>query len=141
MTRIDFYLLSEQHGAAQEKFVCRLAEKAYKLGKRLYIHTASAAQTAQLDDLLWTFRAGSFLPHDRYTRNAQDKTPILLGHDQEPDASIDVLINMTAEVPPFFSRFERVAEIIPNDEGLKQKGRERYKFYRDRGYALEMHNL
>jgi DNA polymerase-3 subunit chi len=141
MTRIDFYLLSGHSPGAQEKFACKLAEKAYKLGNRLYIHTESEAQTRHLDELLWTFRAGSFVPHERYSQGTPATAPILLGHDQEPDNSIDVLVNMSHEIPAFFSRFERVAEIVPDQETSRQAGRDHYRFYRDRGYALDTHKI
>lgn len=141
MTKIDFYLLSGQENNAQEQFVCRLVEKAYKLGHRLYIHTASEAQSQQLDELLWSFRDGSFIPHEHYDPAATDRAPVLLGYDQEPENDIDVLVNMTPEVPVFFSRFERVAEIVAAQEEAKQSGRERYRFYRDRGYALDTHTI
>lgn len=141
MTKIDFYLLSGTGDEAQAQFACRLVEKAYKLGHKLYIHTTSETQSKHLDDLLWTFRDGSFIPHEQYDPAAADRAPVLLGHDQEPENNIDVLVNMSPEVPPFFSRFERVAEIVPAQEQARQGGRERYRFYRDRGYPLDTHTI
>ena len=53
----------------------------------------------------------------------------------------EVLINLSAEVPLIFSHFERVAEIIPEGEENRNSGRERFRFYRDRGYPLQSHNI
>ncbi|MEJ2644677.1 MAG: DNA polymerase III subunit chi, partial [Gammaproteobacteria bacterium] len=64
-----------------------------------------------------------------------------VGHQESPETDCDVLINLAAEVPLFFSRFERVAELIGNNEENKQQGRQRYRFYKDRGYTLDTHNL
>jgi len=142
MTQIDFYILSEQSSQNGEQLSCRLAEKIYKLGNRLYIHTATQADAKRVDDMLWTYRDGSFLPHEIYQdEQASTDTPIIIGHDPEPSCKADVLINLAPAVPLFFSRFERVAEIISQQAEEKTSGRERYRFYRDRGYTLKTHNL
>jgi len=143
MTRIDFYIL-EGNGSADARLVaCRVAEKAYLAGHQVYIHAADEREADRLDELLWTFRQGSFVPHQRIDRGtpADALTPIHIGWGGEPEVHDEVLINLAAEVPLFFSRFQRVAEIVPADEQAKQQGRARYKFYRDRGYPLETHTL
>ena len=53
----------------------------------------------------------------------------------------EVLINLADEVPDFFSRYARVAEIVDADAIRREKGRERFRFYRDRGYQLQTHQL
>ncbi len=141
MTQIDFYILSEQSPHNRDMLSCRLAEKVYKLGNRLYIHTDSHSEACRVDDLLWTYRDGSFLPHEIYREGQASESPVVIGHHEEPDAEADVLINLAPAVPLFFSRFERVAEIIAPQAGEKRGGRERYRFYRERGYALKTHNL
>lgn len=143
MTKVDFYIL-EQQGEARNRFACRLAEKAWQQGNKVYIHTASAEQSQRLDELLWTFRAGSFVPHTLDNDNNADSTPIHIGHGDEPQGPQhhdQVLINLAPEVPLFFSRFERVAEVVDQDEEVRTQGRERFRFYRDRGYALENHSI
>jgi len=145
MTRVDFYVLS--HGSDQQRsvFACRLAEKALRLGHGIYVHTRSAAATARLDELMWTYRDGSFLPH-LPTENAAStdpagRTPVLLGHDEAPADRTDLMINLGAEVPLFFSRFERVAEIVSGENEDRALARDRFRFYRDRGYSLNTHRL
>ncbi len=141
MTRIDFYILEQTAADNHLLFACRLAEKIYTQGQRLYIHSKSEHQAAQLDDLLWSFRQGSFIPHGLYKSGEAADLPIHIGCDAEPEAGMDVLINLSQEVPAFFSRFPRVAEVIEPGEPGKQAGRERYRFYRDRGYPLESHTI
>jgi DNA polymerase-3 subunit chi len=120
---------------------CRLTEKVYLMGHQVYLHTESRAHTSLLDDLLWTYKAGAFLPHAVFDNAADDHPPILIGHDAEPPGDAHLLINLSAEVPAFFSRFERVAEMIDQNDANKKNGRERFRFYRDRGYSLKSHQL
>ena len=146
MTSIDFYVLGDSKPNARQILACKIAEKAYKQGCKIYIHTDSEQQTIVMDKLLWTFRQGSFIPHftasqSGMTENNDKEMPVLIGHEAEPECTPDVLINLSHEIPGFFSRFERVAELITEDAEQKKKGRERYKYYRDRGYELRNHTL
>jgi DNA polymerase-3 subunit chi len=141
MTQVDFYILEDNRPGAHALLTCRLSEKAYKQGHQVFINTNSGDQLKQLDDMLWTFSAGSFLPHGRYEENADSTHPVLLGHAVEPEGPSDVLVNLSNEVPVFFSRFNRVAELVGGDEAQRQSARERYRFYKDRGYTLNTHNL
>ncbi len=142
MTRVDFYVIGEQQRSSRETTACRLVEKAYKLGHQIYIHTSSPEQSAQIDDLLWTFRAGSFVPHARaVTADNDHPPPVLVGHEAPPGHMDDVLINLAADVPVFFSRFTRVAELVADEHDDKHSARGRFRFYRDRGYPLQTHKL
>ena len=141
MTQVDFYVLPGDTEQQREQFACRLADKAYRLGHRVFIHTESAEQTRHLDELLWTFQQGSFVPHSTHHEAGDAPPPVLLGHDVEPDAGSQVLINLAGDVPLFFSRFERVAELINDDAGIRQQGRKRYGFYKERGYPLRTHEI
>jgi len=141
MTQVDFYILQDSRPGAQSLLACRLAEKAFKKGHQVFINTASGQQLKQLDDMLWTFRDGSFLPHGLYEENTDSTHPVLLGHAIEPEGSSDVLVNLSDDVPAFFSRFNRVAELVGGDERQRESARERYRFYKDRGYTLNTHKL
>ena len=141
MTRIDFYILPGQDPARRSVLACRLAEKAYEKGLATYIHTTSDHECRLLDDLLWTFRNGSFLPHCIHADTEGELPPILLGHDLEPETHTDILINLAQEVPLFFGRFQRVAEIVDREEQFLEQARKRYLFYKERGYQLHSHHL
>ena len=141
MTRVDFYILKDIGEAARAQFACRLTEKAVQQGYQVYINAESAVQMLQLDDLLWTFRAGSFLPHAVDNGEDRGETPVLLGHNREPRNSHDVLVNLSHDVPPFFSRFNRVVELVAGNDAQRAEARERYRFYKDRGYTLNTHEI
>jgi DNA polymerase III subunit chi len=141
MTEVDFYILKDKAPQAGMQFACRLAEKIFKDGHQVYINTTSGQQLKQLDDLLWTFRQGSFLPHAVCTSNEPEATPILLGHAIEPDGPSDVLVNLAEDIPAFFSRFSRVTELVSGDDTQREMARTRYKFYKDRGYTVRSHQL
>jgi DNA polymerase III subunit chi len=141
MTRVDFYILRDTGASACALFACRLTEKAVKQGHQVYINAESAAQLLQLDDLLWTFRAGSFLPHAVDIGEDNGASPVLLAHDREPGNSHDVLVNLSNEVPPFFSRFNRVAELVGGNDAQRSEARNRYRYYKDRGYTLHTHQI
>ena len=146
MTRIDFYILEGDKSGNREQFACRIAEKAYRLGHGVYIHTGDAGRSAKLDELLWTFKQGSFIPHAIDGQSPDPDAPVLIGHLAELDVSShakgrEVLINLAQEIPLFFSSFERVAEIIDQEAENKTKGRERFRFYRDRGYSMKTHTI
>lgn len=142
MTRVDFYLLNDPAPAARDIALCKLAHKAYTLGHRVYVLTGSDDEAQRLDQLLWTFSAGSFVPHELCAGNSNHSvTPVLIGTRNPPDDCDDVLISTAADVPECVSRFQRVAEIVGGDEPAKQRARDRFRFYRDRGYTLQTHPL
>jgi DNA polymerase-3 subunit chi len=141
MTRVDFYILKDTGDSARALFACRLSEKAVQQGHQVYINTESAVQLLLLDDLLWTFRAGSFLPHAVDNGENHDDLPVLLTHGREPRNSHDVLVNLSNEIPPFFSRFNRVAELVGSNDTQRAEARNRYRFYKDRGYTLNTHEI
>lgn len=142
MTRVDFYISPSHAAQARQQLACRIADKAYQQNCKIYIHTDSEQETRLLDDLLWTFKQDSFLPHACHGSEEQNNSAIVIGHQQQaPNVNKDVLINLARQVPLFFSQFERVAEMINENEDQKQHGRDRFRFYRDRGYELKTHQL
>ena len=140
MTRIDFYLLSGHDPHARRVIACKLIEKAYRQGHAIYLKTDSAEATRQLDDLLWTFRQGSFVPHE-IAGEAPGEAPVIIGHDAPPEGLRDVLVNMGLPLPAGFEAFERIAEVVDQDETVRQAGRVRYKAYKDAGHTLHTHPL
>ncbi len=141
MTRVDFYILATTDIVSCERFACRLTEKAFRAGHRIYLNGESPQQVEQLDQLLWTFRPGSFVPH-RCASAGNEEVPVLIGcGEEEPGEVADLLINLAEETPSFFSRFRRVAEIVSQDPDRRARGRQRYRFYQERGYPLAHHNI
>ena len=141
MTRVDFYIL--QPGAAGNRYTlaCRLAEKAVQQQRRVLISVTSDEELRHMDRLLWTWREQSFIPHGILGMVDTALNPVLINTGPDPEEEHDVLINLRAEIPDYFSRFERVAECIDQDETQKAASRERYRFYRDHGYQLQSHEI
>lgn len=142
MTRIDFYVLPGDDPHSRRLLACRLTEKAYRMGLKVYIHTASQEEDGIMDDLLWTFRQGSFIPHTITASPAERQDiAVVIGHTAPPDDIGDLLINLGRETPAAFERFERMAELVDQDEVLRQSGRRRYRIYKEQGHTLETHHL
>ena len=137
MTEIDFYT----HVDDKLPIACRLSIKAVEQGMRVWVHSPDARTTAQFDKLLWTWPAIGFIPHCRATDPLAGETPVIVEHESVEPSHQDLLINLHSETPSFFSRFQRLAEIVATDEQDRNAARERFRFYRDRGYVLRSHEL
>ena len=137
MTEITFYTFADNPLDVAR----RIAAKAYGQGKQVMIYAPDAATADAIDRLLWTTPALSFVPHCRDTDALADETPVLIGANADALRSADVMINLHREQPPAFARFERLVEIVGPDEDVREQGRERYRFYQARGYALKTHDL
>ena len=143
MSRVDFYVLSESSPDARLRYACRLAEKAFEQGMRVYVQTPSLAEAQRLDDLLWTFNERSFLPHEVLNGNppSHAKVMILIGEAEAPPTHRGLLINLTNVLPAALESYERIAEIVDVDVERKRLSRERWKVYRERGCEMESHNI
>ena len=139
MTRVGFYVVQAAGGDQRLQVAARLADKAFRQGHRIFINAASESQARRLDELLWSFRPASFLPHALQGEEHSER--VAIGWGQDPGDHNDLLINLQLEIPAFFSRFQRVAEVVTQDEGSLNALRESWQFYRDRGYQLEKHDL
>jgi DNA polymerase-3 subunit chi len=138
--RVDFYVLETAGLTGRLNFVCRLAEKAYGTLEKIYAHTESSSVAGQLDQLLWTFRQGSFIPHE-LLQDSAPRAPISIGTQQHALESGELLINLTSQVPAFAKQFTRIAEIIDRDEQVKAAGRQRYVHYKGMGIEPVTHNI
>ena len=142
MARIDFYILKQQGQQSRQSFACRLAEKAYRLDNTVHIHAASRGDAERIDDLLWTYRDGSFVPHQLIRNASGDRiSPVTIGCDNDQSEPKDLLINLCDEIPALAETFPRVAELVTSDEESKQLSRKRFAEYRDQGHTLETHNV
>lgn len=142
MSQIDFYVLKADGEVARHQFACRLAEKAYRLENRVHIRVTDAETVQKLDELLWTFRDGSFVPHEvSDAGSAIAVSPVTIGVEALPSRQPDLLINLGDTIPDSTSTFPRVAEVVTSDEGSKAQSRERFVHYRDQGHTLNTHKL
>lgn len=140
MARVDFYVHEASGEQSRWLFACRLTEKAYKLDNRVHILAADPQAANRLDELLWTFRDGSFLPHGLATD--AEPAPVTIGCEAKPPADgYDLLINLTDTMPADVDAFPRIAEIVTSDDEQRRHSRVRFAGYRDKGHELETHKL
>ena len=141
--QVDFYTLSASDRRSRLVAACRLAEKAYDQGLKVAVRTSSPAETAEVDDLLWTFADGSFIPHGVWPAEPDfvSVTPVLVGMNALPDSHRDVLINLGSDAPADFSAYARVCDVVGGDEDGRKSGRNRWRTYRDAGCALTAHPI
>jgi DNA polymerase-3 subunit chi len=137
LTTIDFYF----NAADRLQVACRLAGKAAAQGKRMLIYAPQAELASRIDKLLWTWPATGFVPHCAPHDALAPHTPVLIAADAETPAGCEVLLNLGADCPPHFERFERLLEVVGADEAERQVGRSRYRFYLERGYKIANHDL
>lgn len=141
MTKVDFYLIPETTRESCNTFACRLVEKAYQQKHQVYIHTNSQEEAKAIDDLLWTFRDISFIPHSLHGEISEPMPSVRIGFESHPTAPYDILINLTKEIPDFFNHFHRAIEIVAQEDSLKTNGRKKFKIYKDKGCELTTHDL
>ncbi|MBK1648491.1 DNA polymerase III subunit chi [Rhabdochromatium marinum] len=141
MARIDFYTLGPKYRGDRLRFACQLIEKIRTQHWRILVHCPEAALAQTLDQLLWSFRPDSFLAHGQLGRVDPELTPILISPNGEPEQERQVLINLGLEVPAFFSRFERVCELVDQTPQVLAAGRRRWAWYSQQSLTLEHHRL
>ncbi len=137
MTQIDFY----SNVADKLATASRIAAKAYGLGHRMLVFCPDSDIASRFDRLLWVTPPTGFIPHCAPTDPLAKVTPIIIDHRGEEPVCDQILLNLRPDWPPFFSRFERLVEIVSVDDDDRARGRERFKFYRDRGYEIRNHDM
>jgi len=147
MTQISFYQIP---GGFDDllMFTCRLSEKAWRRNIDVLIYSPDPGVVAALDARLWDYSATSFLAHDAPTPSVTPQIslePTMIGisttADQDPGSCRGLLINLDTVAPNWFGRFDRLAEIVPDNVAARDAKRQRYRYYRDRGYPLAYHDL
>ncbi|MEO0443325.1 MAG: DNA polymerase III subunit chi [Pseudomonadota bacterium] len=147
MTNIDFYILEQQVSMARLHFLCRLTEKALSRQHRIVIAVDDESEAQTLSEYLWCFKPESFLAHqtERTLPHQQKRidhaSPIQLVWDKPDDHHHDILINIGQQIPDNFSQFNRVIEIVVQEEDCLRSTRQHFQFYRDRGYPLKSHTV
>jgi DNA polymerase-3 subunit chi len=139
MAQVDFYVIDRVDEHARYTLACKLAEKAWRLQNTIHIHAMSQTVAERLDELLWTFRDGSFVPHELLggTTNA----PISIGFGDQNIEPRDLLITLCDDIPAFAASFPRIAELVSSDDDCRKKSRHRYASYREQGHTLDTHNI
>jgi len=137
VTRITFL-----HGAADRvQSAAQWLHQAWSQRLKVLVYVPDIEQTTRLDRTLWTQPALSFLPHCHITATLAAETSILLTDRLDDPPQDDCLLNLSNELPASFSRFEHLVEIVSVADEVRLPARERFKFYRDRGYAIDSRDI
>ena len=139
MSRVDFYLLSDESG--MYKFACIMASKAWSAGNHVYMYAETEDTAKKLDDLLWTFRDISFVPHEIYNETENNEVPITIGFGNHFPNHSQVMINLDYKIPEFAEKFSRIIEIVENNEKNKKVARQRYRQYKENDYEIHDHKI
>lgn len=137
MTQIDFYT----NVADKVATACRIVAKGYALKHRIVVFCPDRDIAHRVDRLLWTTPPTGFVPHCASGEALASVTPVIIDHVGGEPPYDQVLVNLRSEWPAFFGRFERLIEIVSLDDDDRLQARDRYKFYRDRGYQIRTHDL
>lgn len=137
MTHISFYTHAENKLSVARQLIA----KAWSQKLNVLVYAPDKAIAREVDKLLWTQPALSFIPHCLDDSPLAATTPILIGSRMEALARADVIINLDQEPPSVFSRFDRLLEIVTSEETDLKASRMRYRYYKERGYDLVTHDL
>lgn len=137
MTEILFYT----HVENKFHTACEISHKVLRSKRKMLVFVEDESAAAKIDRLLWTIPALGFLPHCDVADPLAGETPIVISSDASKLAFDDVLLNLHEDVQAFFSRYQRVIEIVSTDAADVAAARARYKFYKDRGYSITSHDL
>lgn len=140
MTEIDFHF----NTADKVSHACRLLRKAVAGRGARVVVVADAPTLDALDLSLWTFSPVEFIAHCRGSGDAHAlaRSPVVLA--ESGAAALphqQVLVNLGIELPAGFERFERLIDIVSNDDADRAAARKRWRHYADRGYAIRRHDL
>ncbi len=82
MARVDFYVLARPMSVRDTCSPAGLRRKPSASRTRSTSTRKTAADAERLDELLWTFRDGSFVPHGLAGRNdGTEVSPVMIGCD------------------------------------------------------------
>ena len=138
--RVDFYVQAAEAPKGHLTLACRVTEKAYQAGHRIYLRCEDAQQANELDELLWTFSQSSFVPHQLVSSGRSD-APVTIGHTPPSSGEAEVIVSLAEEPIPDLGGFARLAEIVGHDSMQRESGRKRYRFYREQGLDPVTHEI
>lgn len=143
MSQADFYVLTDTRQDSRYTFLCRLADKVLGRGRQVYIQVANQQEAEQLDQLLWDYRPEAFIPHgiiSSASSSADTPAPVQIGWDTLPEHR-DVFINLHLDVGDDTLEFERILEIVVQQDDILKATRQNYTTYKSAGIEIRMHDM
>lgn len=141
--QVNFYILDEDLNCPKENikllFACHLLEKAYNLGHSIFVYCASLEEAHIFDELLWTYKDNSFIPHNIQGEGPEPPPAIQIGYTDEPRGFNDIILNLTDCIPLFYKKFKKIIEIV--DSKNKESARVRFRKYKQQKLELKTHTI
>lgn len=140
MRQATFYILNQPNELgstipAHFACACQIIADYYRQGARVFVFTDDQSQSHQVDELLWSFDADSFIAHNLAGEGPSYGSPVEISHTA-PTNNRHVLVNLATQMPEFVQKFQHIIDFVPADESLKQMARARYSAYRRLGIHL-----
>ena len=132
MTRVIFYSNLRDKQTA----LVTLLHKALAKKHMLTVMFEDEGQAQEYENVIWSNNETSFLPNFLSPHTLANVTPIVLDWQENQLCQDEILINLSQKQLTSFSRFRQLVELVGIDESDKALARQRYKFYRDRGYDI-----
>lgn len=137
MTRVSFF-----HGASDRlQAIASWLGQTCRAGQRIVVYVPAADDRDRLDRLLWTHTATGFIPHCPANSELAEETPVILATGLDRTPHDQCLVNLSNEIPSGFGRFKHLVEIVSTADSDRLPGRDRFRFYRERGYPLEARDI
>lgn len=136
MTKFSFYVSSSSSSSGLYKLLPSLLEKMLNKNHKILIACNTPEITKYLDDLLWSHKEISFLPHGTNSQENYEKQPILITSESENLNNADILISFSGKQVKNISSFIQVFDIFESSQEQLNAGRQRWKEYKNKGYDL-----
>lgn len=133
-----FYVLNSSDQKSLETFLIRLLIKTQAEQRQVDLRLADLKEAARFDQTLWNFQPESYLPH---AVNQQSQAPIQLYGAEITRPGGDVLINLNPEFFAGFSSYQRTIEVLDQSQALIEKGRQRWREYKQAGFEPKVHKI
>jgi DNA polymerase III subunit chi len=137
MTEVKFFFNVE----SKLLFACKLAKKAFTDGRKLVVYSPEPRRADEFDRQLWAYEQLAFIPHVHADHALAGETPIVIATSESNLPHHEALLNLSDEPPAFFSRFEHLREIVSVNEDDRAMARERVKFYKSRGFNVQIQDM
>ncbi len=137
MIDVDFHILQDSSTDARWIYACRLIEKVSRLGHAILVTLDTQTDAERFDDLLWSFKPESFIPH--HIIDAATMAKVEITYSEQAGKHNEILINLNSKIPDYHKRFKRVIEIVIQEPKVLESTREHYRIYKQQGYAITQH--
>jgi len=137
MTRVCFLHGTEDRIQAAAAWI----NAAWSRKERVTVFAPQRDMAERLDRQLWVAPPLSFVPHCRSGSPLQDETPILITDQPDPALHHQNLLNLSDEIPPDFTRFDTLVEIVSTVPEVRNPARERVHHYKEQHCEVQFEDI